>query len=29
MDDKVADLSVPEAEQVVSETENDAMDLTA
>ncbi len=28
-DDKVADFSVPEAEQVVSETENDAMDVTA
>lgn len=28
MDDKVADFSVPEAKQVVSETENDAMDVT-
>lgn len=28
-DDKVADFSVPAAEQVVSETENDAMNVTA
>lgn len=29
VDDKVADFSVPEAEQIVSDTVNDAKDVTA